>query len=166
MPPVVTDVPYSIVPTDAKMVRAKSRYVNAAAEIHSYIPVLTVISLMLQLWDLFIKLDVILAIIITLLQKSLIIYVTVITITIIIIFYIHIKPYRLLVVVLFFFGKDLFISVFFILEFLKENIRYVYWWMHWSYFFLRIIPVTPHEKYNVILLNSICIDRMLASLSK
>lgn len=113
VPPVVTDVPYSIVPTDAKMVRAKSRYVNAAAEIHSYIPVLTVISLMLQLWDLFIKLDVILAIIITLLQKSLILYVTVITITIIIIFYIHIKPYRLLVVVLFFFWKRLIYFVFF-----------------------------------------------------
>lgn len=69
VPPVVTDVPYSIVPTDAKSVRVKSRNVMSAAEIHSSIPVLTVISLTLQLWDLFIKMDVMLAIIITLLQK-------------------------------------------------------------------------------------------------
>lgn len=33
------------------------------------------------------------------------------------------------------------------------------------HFFLLIIPVTPHEKYNAILLNIICIDRMLASLN-
>lgn len=70
VPPVVTDVPYSIVPTDAKSVRVKSRNVMSVAEIHSSIPVLTVISLTLQLWDLFIKMDVMLAIIITLLQKS------------------------------------------------------------------------------------------------
>lgn len=70
VPPVVTDVPYSIVPIDAKSVRVKSRNVMSAAEIHSSIPVLTVISLTLQLWDLFIKMDVMLAIIITLLQKS------------------------------------------------------------------------------------------------
>uniref|UniRef100_A0A8W8JTD7 Uncharacterized protein n=1 Tax=Magallana gigas TaxID=29159 RepID=A0A8W8JTD7_MAGGI len=49
VPPVVTDVPYSIVPTDAKMVRSKSRNVNSAAEVHSYIPVLIMISLTLQL---------------------------------------------------------------------------------------------------------------------
>lgn len=63
--PVVT----SIVPTESKSVRVKSRNVMSAAEIHSSIPVLTVISLTLQLWDLFIKMDVMLAIIITLLQK-------------------------------------------------------------------------------------------------
>eukprot|EP00105_Crassostrea_gigas_P012775 XP_011428880.1 PREDICTED: uncharacterized protein LOC105329359 [Crassostrea gigas] len=49
VPPVVTDVPYSIVPTNAKSVRVKSRNVMSAAEIHSSIPVLTVISLTLQL---------------------------------------------------------------------------------------------------------------------
>lgn len=70
VPPVVTDVPYSIVPTDAKSVRVKSRNVMSAAEIHSSIPVLTVISLTLQLWDIFMKMDVMLAIIITLLQNS------------------------------------------------------------------------------------------------
>lgn len=63
--PVVT----SIVPTESKSVRVKSRNVMSAAEILTSIPVLTVISLTLQLWDLFIKMDVMLAIIITLLQK-------------------------------------------------------------------------------------------------
>lgn len=54
----VTDFPYSIVPEDANTVRAKSLNVISAAEIHSSITVLTVISLTLQLLDLFIMLDV------------------------------------------------------------------------------------------------------------
>lgn len=114
VPPVVTDVPYSIFPTDAKMVRSKSRNVNSAAEVHSYIPVLIMISLTLQLWDLFIKLDVMLAHIITLLQKSPILFVTVITITIINFFYIHMKPYRLLV-------------CFFLLEKTNLFVFFLYW---------------------------------------
>lgn len=48
MSPAVTDVTYSIVPGDAKTtVRVYSLNVISAAEIHSSIPVLTVISLSL-----------------------------------------------------------------------------------------------------------------------
>lgn len=47
--PAVTNVPYLIVPRDAKKVRAKSLNVNSAAEMHSSISVLTVISLTLLL---------------------------------------------------------------------------------------------------------------------
>lgn len=49
----VTDVPYSIDPEDEKTRQAKSLNVISAAEIHSCIPLLTVILLSLQLWDLF-----------------------------------------------------------------------------------------------------------------
>lgn len=54
--PAVTDVSYSIVPEDAKT--AESLNDISAAEMHSSIPVLTMISLTLLLWDLFIILDV------------------------------------------------------------------------------------------------------------
>lgn len=50
MSPAVTDVTYSNVPGDAKTtVRVDSLNVISAAEIHSSIPMLTVISLTLQL---------------------------------------------------------------------------------------------------------------------
>lgn len=50
MSPAVTDVTYSIVPGDAKTtVRVDSLNMVSAAEIHSSIPMLTVISLTLQL---------------------------------------------------------------------------------------------------------------------
>lgn len=45
----VTDVPYSIVPKDAETIRAKPLNVISAAEMHSSVSVLTVISLMLRL---------------------------------------------------------------------------------------------------------------------
>lgn len=47
--PAVADVSYSIVPEDAKTVQAESLIVTSAAEIHLSIPVLTMISLALQL---------------------------------------------------------------------------------------------------------------------
>lgn len=53
MPPAVTDVTYSIVTGDAKTVRAKSLDGLSAAEIHSSIPLLTVISLSLQYCEIF-----------------------------------------------------------------------------------------------------------------
>lgn len=130
--PVVT----SIVPTESKSVRVKSRNVMSAAEILTSIPVLTVISLTIQLWDLFIKMDVMLAIIITLLQKP--------------------PPYRLLGV--FFFEKTHF-STFF----KYCNRSKTIWDMYndgcteHQFFF--------HHTYYIILLNIICIDRMLASLN-
>lgn len=136
VPPVVTDVPYSIVPTDAKSVRVKSRNVMSVAEIHSSIPVLTVISLTLQLWDLFIKMDVMLAIIITLLQKS--------------------PPYKLLGVC--FFWNDSFFYFFLNIVIAQRKYEICIGWMHWTSIFF-------HHTYYVILLNIICIDRMLASLN-
>lgn len=53
MSPAVTDVTYSIVTGDTKTVRVDSLNMVSAAEIHSSIPVLTVISLTLLLWNLF-----------------------------------------------------------------------------------------------------------------
>lgn len=135
VPPVVTDVPYSIVPTNAKSVRVKSRNVMSAAEIHSSIPVLTVISLTLQLWDLFIKMDVMLAIIITLLQKS--------------------PPYRLL--------GFLFLKRLIFLYFLYCNRSKKIWDMFNDG--CTDHQICFHHTYSVILLNIICIDRMLASLN-
>lgn len=49
IPPAVTYLPYSIVPGEAKTVRVDSLNMTSAAEIHSSIPVLTVISLTLLL---------------------------------------------------------------------------------------------------------------------
>lgn len=49
MSPAVTDVTYSIVTGDTKTVRVDSLNMVSAAEIHSSIPVLTVISLTLLL---------------------------------------------------------------------------------------------------------------------
>lgn len=49
MSPTVTDITYSIVTGDTKTVRVDSLNMISAAEIHSSIPVLTVISLTLQL---------------------------------------------------------------------------------------------------------------------
>lgn len=49
MSPAVTDVTYSIVPGDTETVRVDSLNMVSAAEIHSSIPVLTVISLTLLL---------------------------------------------------------------------------------------------------------------------
>lgn len=71
MSPTVTDITYSIVTGDTKTVRVDSLNMISAAEIHSSIPVLTVISLTLQLWNRFIMFDVILALIITLLKSPL-----------------------------------------------------------------------------------------------
>lgn len=56
--PVVNDVSYWVVPKDATTVRVGS---PSAAEIHISIPLLTVILLTLQLWDIFVMLDVMLA---------------------------------------------------------------------------------------------------------
>lgn len=61
MSPAVTDVTYSIVTGDTKTVRVDSLNGISAAEIHSSIPMVTVISFMLQLWDLFIILGITLA---------------------------------------------------------------------------------------------------------
>lgn len=126
--PVVT----SIVPTESKSVRVKSRNVMSAAEILTSIPVLTVISLTLQLWDGCYAGHY---------------------------YYFTSKITALQIIGFFFFFEKTHFSTFF--KYCNRSKKI--WDMYndgcteHQFFF--------HHTYYVILLNIICIDRMLASLN-